>query len=936
MVTLSADLCVKLMKMRYFILSVLVCLSFAKAFGEGKIVGKVTDEKNGETIINATVTVKGTPIGAMTDIDGNFVLPVAAGTYAIEIKYMGFQSKEIAGITVVEGKETVVNTVLSVSKATELKEVVIQSSLKKENISAMIVYQKNTNTVAQVVSAEAIRKSPDRNTGEVLKRVSSASIQEGKYLIIRGLADRYNQATLNGTLLSSTEPDRKTFSFDLFPSGMIDNIVINKAATPDLSGEFAGGLIQVNTKDIPSKNFFSVQVGSGANLQTVGSPFYYNNGGNLDWLGIDDGTRALPASVPGKDKFRSLSMEQKNSIGKEFNNDWAYDTKNGPLNANFQASGGLNTNVFKKKLGAIFSLNYNKQNRKAGLTRAFYNQAGALQKTLDFSEQSYTEEVLCGALANLTLELDKNNKISFKNLFNVNGFDQTLIRNGRNNDFGGDVKAYQFAFKSTQYLTSQLMGTHYLEASKIKVNWNGSYVRLHQNQPNLRRMEYRKSDDDSVYRAMVQSYLPSLSSASRFYSNLTDNIGIGSIDFARQFKFNGEQQTIKAGYMAQKKDRVFNSRPFGLTGGSNEMNVLPNDQIFATQNIGAAGGYNLNELSDKDYDYTAGSMLNAGFLMLDNSLGGDVRMVWGVRYENYSQELHGFRSNKPVALNNNTGDFLPSLNLTYKYSPKVNLRFCASQTVIRPEFRELSPFTFYDFEILAAVQGNPDLKRTKITNLDLRYELYPQSGELITAGVFYKNFNNPIEQFYNESGVNTFSLTYNNAPSATSYGAEVEFRKNLSVIGAAFKPITLFANASYIYNKIDFKMKDANGKELDNNRPMQGQSPYIINSGLQYDGEKTGTSATFLFNMIGRRIFLVGNDQSPHIWEAPRPLLDFTIAQKVLKNKADIKFTISDILNRKANFYQDKNENGKYDNADFLRISRLPGTTCALSFLYSL
>ena len=575
-----------------------ILLSISVQAMAGKIEGKVTDEKSGETIIGATVVVKGTANGTATDVDGNFILTVASGTYTIEVKYLGYQPKEIADVKV-EGNSTVMlNVVMTESSTTALQEVVISSSLKKENISAMIVYQKNTNTVAQVVSAEAIRRSPDRNTGEVLKRVSSASIQEGKYLVVRGLADRYNQATLNGALLSSTEPDRKTFSFDLFPAGMIDNIVINKAATPDLPGEFAGGLIQVNTKDIPSQNFLTIQAGAGSNSQTFGKDFYYYEGGKLDFLGIDDGTRALPASFPEKDKFRSLSAEDRLAIAKDFKNDWAYSKKSSPINANIQLSGGANSNVFGKKLGTIFAVNYNKQNRRTDITRAFYNQAGALQKTLDFNEQSYTEEVLWGALANVTLELNKNHKVSFKNLFNINGLDNTLIREGRNNDYGADVRAYQLGFKSTKFLTSQLMGTHYLEGSKIRLNWNGSYVRLHQDQPNLRRMEFRKSDGDSVYRATVQSHLPSLASASRFYSDLTDNVYIGNLDAARSFKMFGETQTVKIGYMIQSKDRVFNSRPIGIVGGTSEQLDLDNTTIFNQENFNTTGGFNVNELAD--------------------------------------------------------------------------------------------------------------------------------------------------------------------------------------------------------------------------------------------------------------------------------------------------------------------------------------------------
>ncbi|WP_345079770.1 TonB-dependent receptor [Nemorincola caseinilytica] len=899
----------------------------------------MTDEKNGETVIGAVVMVKGSTTGATTDIDGNFVLEVAPGTYTIEVKYVGYQAKEVADIVVEDKKEAKVNVIIGQAKATQLADVVVKTSMKKENISAMITYQKNTNTVAQVVSAEAIRRSPDRNTGEVLKRVSSASIQDGKYLVVRGLADRYNQATLNGALLSSTEPDRKSFSFDLFPSGMIENIVVNKAATPDLPGEFAGGLIQVNTKDVPSKNFMSFQVGSGANMQTVGQDFAHYNGGKLDWLGIDDGTRALPSSVPDKDNFRKLTKAQRIEISKGLENNWGYEMRSGAPNANFQAAAGMNKKVLGgKTLGAIAAVSYNKQNRRTEVTRTFYNQGtDPVEKTLDFNEESYNEEVLWGALGNVTLEMNKNNKISLKGLYNITSQNNTLIRNGRNNDYGGDVMAFQQAFKSTSFVNGQLAGNHFLEKAKTKINWNTSYVNLAQNQPNLRRMEYRRSDGDSSFLAVVPSGLPSLASASMLYSRLTDNIVNASVDAFKPFTLFGRNHTIKAGYMGQTKSRTFNSRPFGMVGGTNALLTLPANELFAVQNMSDTG-FQLNELSDKDYDYSASSLLNAGFVMLDNSFGEQYRLVWGVRYENFNQVLNGFRSNKPVSVDRNVGDFLPSLNFTYKPTEKANIRACASQTVIRPEFRELSPFAFYDFELLAAVQGNSDLQRTKISNFDLRYELYPRSGEMFTVGAFYKYFVNPIEQFYNESGVNTFSFTYNNAPSARSYGAEIEFRKRLDFIAPGVaERFTAFANASYIFNNVNFEVTTGTGDKLKVDRPMQGQSPYVINSGLQYDGERSGTSITLLFNMIGRRIFLVGNQENPNIWEAPRPLFDMQISQKLLKDKAGVKLSVTDLLNKKANFYQDINGNGTYDvTGDFLRISRLTGTTVSVSFMYNL
>jgi outer membrane receptor protein involved in Fe transport len=280
-------------------------------------------------------------------------------------------------------------------------------------------------------------------------------------------------------------------------------------------------------------------------------------------------------------------------------------------------------------------------------------------------------------------------------------------------------------------------------------------------------------------------------------------------------------------------------------------------------------------------------------------------------------------------VNSVKGDLLPSLNITFKLDSKTNLRLSGSQTVVRPEFRELSPLAFYDFELGASVVGNQSLQRTKITNVDLRYELYPRAGELITLGVFYKHFSNPIEQYFNQSGAGS-SSTFNfiNVAKATGYGVEFEFRKKLDFT-RALRNFTFQTNLSYIYNRI----KDTLVKV---DRPMQGQSPYVVNAALQYDVEKLGLNTTLLFNMIGRRILYVGNDAVPEIWEAPRPLFDFQIAKKLYNNKAEIRLNVSDIFNQKANFYHDINANGKYDaKKDALAISRAYGTNVSITFGYT-
>jgi outer membrane receptor protein involved in Fe transport len=276
-------------------------------------------------------------------------------------------------------------------------------------------------------------------------------------------------------------------------------------------------------------------------------------------------------------------------------------------------------------------------------------------------------------------------------------------------------------------------------------------------------------------------------------------------------------------------------------------------------------------------------------------------------------------------------DFLPALNLTYKVNLKTNIRLAGSQTVIRPEFRELSTFAFFDFELGATILGNTQLKRTKVSNFDLRYELYPRAGEIFTAGVFFKYFKDPIELYFNQSGVGTSNtFNYINADLARSYGAEIEFRKRLD-FSPALKNFTIQGNVSYIYNRVEKE-----NARLD--RPMQGQSPYLINAGLQYDLEKIGLSTTLLFNQIGRRILYVGNQDVPSIWEAPRPLSDLTIMKKIMKKRAELKFSLTDFLNRRAYFYHDLDENGSYSgsSSDALAIDRRYGSNVGISFTYNI
>ncbi|HEY0060278.1 MAG TPA: TonB-dependent receptor [Flavisolibacter sp.] len=919
----------------------LLLFSFSTAFAQGlKLNGKVLNNKN-EPQAGVTVKVTNGPV-TTTNNDGNYSIALTPGNqYEVSFSSVGYTTKVLHEVEVAAEGTNELNVVLEVA-ARDLSTVTVTasaSSARRENVNSLIQFQKNTNTVASVISGEAIRRSPDRNTGEVLKRTPGASIQEGKFIIVRGLADRYNQAMLNGILLTSTEPDRKTFSFDLIPSAMIDNIVINKAFVPELPGEWAGGLIQVNTKDIPARGFFNVQVGTGFNTQTIGNRFYRNKGGDLDFLGMDDGSRALPSTYKNKSTFDQLSPAEKTAIGRQLKNSWVPAETAAPLNFSFQANGGFNQKILGKTVGGTFGLLYNKSNRF--IEQRNQDQIideGVISPNFLYSDNRYVEDISLGALGSVSVQLSPRNRISLKSILNVNTPNSVTQRTGEDytRGFGEDVRGSDFTFKQNTFFTSQLSGDHTL-TSELRFKWYGAFNILDGYIPDQRRILYtRNTGTSDPYRLFISSTL-SQQSGSRIFQNLSDYIYTAGGDLSYNFNLFDKKQTVKGGYMLQIKDRLYDGKFFAnyLNNDNDALRQLPADQVFAPQNFGTGTDDKIgfDAIKNRNFRYMANTILNAGFLQLDNQFTDALRVVWGVRVEHYDQLIGSVHTSDPRHTYTKVLDVLPGMNATYKLNQKTNLRLSGSQTVIRPELRELSFLNIYDFELNASVQGFPGLKRTKVTNFDLRYEVYPAAGEVITVGVFYKNFKDPIEQLYERGVGGSSTFFYRNPEKATAYGAELELRKGLGFLNG-LQNFTFQANSSFIYSRVE-------GSTFAVDRPLQGQSPYVLNFGLLYDLPAAGFNATLLYNQIGKRIYVVGSNLAasgaPDVYEASRPLLDLQLTKKILKTKGELKINISDIINQTQYFYQNTTSNTSLDKGtDPFRFTRKFGTTFGFTFGYSL
>ncbi|RYY57600.1 MAG: hypothetical protein EOO09_02380, partial [Chitinophagaceae bacterium] len=506
----------------------LMTFSFANA--QVKLSGKVINDKN-EPVQGASVKLVGVAGGTTTDVEGRYTFNLATGKkYTIEFSAIGYLAKTVSEVEVTTDNVNELNITLEV-QSKEIEGVVVRSqatTARRESTASLIAFQKNTNTVASVISAESIRRSPDRNTGEVLKRTPGASIQDGRFLVVRGLADRYNQAMLNGILLTSTEPDRKTFSFELIPAQMIDNIVINKAFVPEYPGEWAGGLIQVNTKDIPTKGFFNIQIGTGVNSQTVGKKFLKDQGGKLDFLGIDDGTRGFPKGYTTKYAFNQLTPAEKTAIGQGMRNAWVADEVNSPINTSFQANGGFNKKIFGKTVGGNFGIIYNKTNRFQALLnrRNIIDADNNLSIESDFDDDRYLQEVSAGALGSISVQLNPSNKISVKTLVNVNTSNYVTERNGTDvsrPDFM--LTGSEFRFKQNTFFTTQVTGEHSL-LTDLKLKWYGSFNILDGYIPDQRRLLYGRASESDPYSAIIANTL-SQQSGSRIFQSLSDYIYTG-------------------------------------------------------------------------------------------------------------------------------------------------------------------------------------------------------------------------------------------------------------------------------------------------------------------------------------------------------------------------------------------------------------------------
>jgi TonB-dependent receptor len=916
-------------------LSLLLTASVHVAYAQntGKLTGKITDIKTGEALIGATLLVQGISKGTATNVNGEFNLAgLPAGNYSILVRYVGYQNKLISDVQIKSNAITPLNITLTPANTQQLQQVTVKATYRQEATSSLYAQQKNSAAITDGITAEAIRRSPDKSASEVLRRVSGATVQDNKFVVVRGLADRYNTAQLDGTSLPSTEPNRKAFSFDIVPSNLIDNIIINKTATPNLPGDFAGGAVQVITRDIPQENFTSINIGYGYNTNTTFKNFQSGYRNFTDYLGFDNGSRSLPSNFPTSAVISSLNPNipaQSIPALKAFNPNFSvYNTK-AFLNQNYQLSLGRVKDIGKdgSRIGAIFALTYrNTLQHDPNVTTDFYDYT--------YNADRYKFSTSIGAVANFAYSYGKS-KITLKNLYNRAFDDQYFARSGVDKGTGSlDNRFTAFDLTQKSLFKTTLQGEHGL-ANSAKITWDASYSNILNNQPDQRKVNYQLRSDG--YSADITSVGKQ---NARFFSDLNENVFAGDVNYSRPVTMFSQKATFKTGLASNYRDRDFDVRFFGFIADNrspifDQIRMLPLDQLFNRALING-GYYALSELPNANESYTANSLTNSAYAMLDNKFGEKFRVVWGLRVEKF--DLH-------LKTKDNTGlqpetkldniDFLPSANFTYSLTPKANLRASYSRTVARPELRELAPFGYYDYELLATITGNPALKRSQIQNVDLRYEFYPSAGQIISVSAFYKNFKNLIEAAYYDVN-STPDFSYFNAQKANNFGIEFELRKTLDFISAdKLKNTTFYTNVAIVKSKVTdarFAKTEVNGST----RPMVGQAPYVINAGLLQTAYDNKLSLNLLYNRVGERIFRARGERFPAIYEKARDVVDAQLSYRIQKGLGEFKLNASDLLNQNTQLYFKDNTVQYNSTTDGSIITRFKsGTNITLSYSYT-
>jgi hypothetical protein len=906
--------------------------------GQTQVTGVIKDEKNDE-IPFVNIYVKELKKGTVTNIDGFYKLELTNGTFTIKYSYIGYITDSV--ILDIKGEKNI-ELNFTLKENTKTTSEVEIFAIKKTNTEISVIQEiKESKQIINAMSAEMIQKTGDSDAAEIVKRIPGVTVVGNNFIMIRGLSERYNNVLLHDVFTPSMETDVKSFAFDIIPSNMIDRILIYKSPSPEITGEFSGGVVKIYTKSIPDTNYTSVSYSSSYRNGTTFNNFKQPEKTPMYWLGINDGFYNLPKNLPTN--FNSIQSDpvRLSKYGQSFRNSWIPTESIALPDLNFSITHGRKMKWGKMDVGNITAITYNNSRTLFLSERNDYNAYDFTndksQFIYSFNDDVYRQNVRTGILHNWAFRFNSKHSIEFKNMFNVFSESEYINRKGYDYEFNYSPNNHSFQQVYRGIYSTQLMGKHKFHNDKTTVSWTTGFGYSYRDQPDYRRYRSDILNEQTGEALLFVGVPVSPNYLGRFFSEMRENSQFLNLIITHKLK----NTLIKTGVFGENKIRRFNARNIGFVQSDFmqfDQSLLENsiENLFSPDNINGSTGIKVAESTNPSDSYKASNLLLSGFIGVEIPLGR-FNLNTGVRTEFNQQKLNSrLISGTPVIINNPILSILPSANLTYKLTSddKMLIRLAYGKSVNRPEFRELAPFSFYDFNFNLVKKGSDSLKTPTINNIDLRLEYYPKPGEMITIAFFHKSFKDPIETLFvpggGSGGIKTF--TFGNAREANSLGLELELRKSLKGLtnNKILDDISLMFNGSVIKSKVELGMEQLGQS---NKRPLQGQSPYIINFGLFYKN-KSDVSFNIVYNVIGPRIFIIGFDVYPDIYEMPRNVIDLNISKK-FKNNIELKLSISDLINQEVSLLQDANNNGKFERKNDQIIQRFkPGSQFSIGFSY--
>ena len=847
----------------------------------GRIVGRVVDAAQGSPVAGAQVELVGTERRVVTALDGRYTLTgVPAGDAAVRVRMIGYTVKLVNGVRVPAGAAAEQDVALTAA-VVELDEIAVTSEAERGSVSRALDEQRTAVGIVNAVSSEQIQKSPDSDAGQAVQRVSGVTVQDGKYVFVRGLGERYTTTSLNGARIPSPEPERKVVPLDLFPSGLLDAISASKTFTPDQWGDFSGAHVDLRTRDFPARRVFSFSSSVGLNSAATGRDVLRAPRTGSEWLGQPGGARRLPASLTGVTTTEGRSEAEINSMIASFRNAWAPLVGPGSPNGSMSVSlGGEDSPIGNQPIGYVGSFSYSAgQEVRADETRALITRAG--DELLPFNQYSGSTgrtSVLMGGLLNLSTRFGAGTRISLNNSYSRSADNEANRLAGHNEEFDLPLILSRTTFTARSVRSNQLQGEHMLAPDHL-LDWSVTNSRVERTEPDRSDLRYVATVDPATGAYTPAEWFTGSFAATKTFSDLTED----SWDAAANYRlFLGSEPSgiaFKLGAAFRTVDRDASSQPYDVRNRDltqQERTVAP-DQLF---NGGYANSGRLslfvNQVGGR---YTAEDRLAAGYAMVDVPVGSRLHLVGGARVERWQLDLTSF--DRTLSRDSSVGrrnvDLLPSLAFNYALSPNQNLRLSVSQTLSRPEYREITDVQSFNPIDGTFLFGNPELQRALIQNADARWEWFPRAGEVLSVGVFAKKFNDPIERVFVFT-TGSAALSYINAESAINYGVELEARKGLGMLSPRLDPFIVFANATLMHSRIT----PADASLTSAERPMVGQAGYVVNGGLTYT---TGAwSGTVLYNVVGRRIAEAGFQPYPDVFEEPRHLMDVSLQLPLVRD----------------------------------------------------